>query len=53
MISALMFAVIPLYFYHTVFKDYPDAQVTELIVITLYAIGVAICFLFSAMQVRT
>ncbi|KFH43607.1 Adiponectin receptor protein-like protein [Hapsidospora chrysogenum ATCC 11550] len=43
-----MFALLPFYFYYYVFHLAPNAQIVDLLVISIYSYGVAVCFAFSS-----
>ncbi|XWX00545.1 hypothetical protein V2A60_008565 [Cordyceps javanica] len=45
--GALFFAALPLYFYHYIFRLQRNAQEQDLVVVSIYCYGVAVCFVFS------
>ncbi|KAK8022967.1 hemolysin-III family protein [Apiospora marii] len=47
LVGALIFVSLPYYFYEYVYKHEPHAEVIDLIVVSTYCIGVAVCFAFS------
>ncbi|KAF2172858.1 hypothetical protein M409DRAFT_62526 [Zasmidium cellare ATCC 36951] len=48
MLGAVVFMILPLYFYNRHFVEEAGAQVQYLLVISIYCLGVAVCFVFSA-----
>ncbi|KAK8045041.1 hypothetical protein PG993_005065 [Apiospora rasikravindrae] len=47
LIGALIFVSLPYYFYEYVYKHQLHAEAVDLIVVSTYCIGVAVCFAFS------
>lgn len=48
-VGCLTFIALPFYFYRYIYRNQEDAQAVDIFVISVYCIGVAICFAFSAM----
>ncbi|UNI19528.1 hypothetical protein JDV02_005710 [Purpureocillium takamizusanense] len=48
LIGAVIFALLPFYFYYYVFNLPPNAENVDLLVICIYSYGVAVCFAFSS-----
>jgi adiponectin receptor len=51
LVGASIFGGLPFIFYHNDYVDHPRSQTEDLLVISFYCFGVAVCFTFSAMQV--
>ena len=51
LVGASIFGGLPFVFYHNDYVNHPRSQTKDLVVISLYCFGVAVCFTFSAMQV--
>ncbi|KAM0707322.1 hypothetical protein Q7P35_005560 [Cladosporium inversicolor] len=51
LVGASIFGGLPFVFYHNDYVNHPSSQTKDLVVISLYCFGVAVCFTFSAMQV--
>lgn len=48
LVGCVIFFSLPLYFYWYYFQPHPDAQIDDFIIFSVYALGVAVCFAFSA-----
>lgn len=46
--GSILFALLPFYFYHQEYKHEAYARPSDLSVMSIYCVGVAICFAFSA-----
>lgn len=53
LLGAVGFGLLPIYFYELDYKRWEYAHIDDLIVLTLYTLAVAICFLFSATYLRS
>ena len=51
LVGALLFGGLPFFFYRNDYVNNPRSQTEDLVVISFYCFGVAVCFTFSAMQV--
>ncbi|KAM3449641.1 hypothetical protein MY3296_006725 [Beauveria thailandica] len=47
LLGALFFLLLPFYFYHDIFSRQPGAQQEDVLVVSIYCLGVAVCFVFS------
>ena len=48
LVGCVIFIFLPLYFYEHVYKYQQNAQAVDVLLISIYTTGVAICFAFSA-----
>ena len=48
LVGSILFFLLPLYAYHSVYLRQPNATVADLVVFATFFFGVAICFLLSA-----
>ncbi|EGX89007.1 hemolysin-III channel protein Izh2, putative [Cordyceps militaris CM01] len=47
LIGALAFLLLPFYFYNDVFLQQPEGRKEDVLVVSIYCFGVAVCFIFS------
>ncbi|KAM3471474.1 hypothetical protein MY8738_009309 [Beauveria namnaoensis] len=47
LIGALFFLLLPIHVHHDIFSRQPDAQKEDVLVVSIYCVGVAVCFIFS------
>jgi adiponectin receptor len=48
LLGSIVFAFLPYYFFHHFYKLNSNAQIGDLLVVTIYSYGTAACFMLSA-----
>ncbi|KJZ80318.1 hypothetical protein HIM_00168 [Hirsutella minnesotensis 3608] len=48
LLGAIVFAILPIYFYQTTFHLPRNAIAVDMVLITIYSLGVSVCFAFSS-----
>ncbi len=49
LIGAFLFLMLPFYFYNDIFLQQANGQRADVLVVSTYCLGVAVCFVFSTM----
>ncbi|KAF3077048.1 Adiponectin receptor protein [Trichoderma lentiforme] len=52
LVGCIVFCILPFYFYWIYYQSQANAQVDDVVVISIYCLGVAVCFAFSATLVE-
>ncbi|ORY58713.1 mPR-like GPCR protein [Pseudomassariella vexata] len=48
LLGCALFLCLPLYFYRNAYKPHPNSQIADMLVVSTYCLGVAVCFALSA-----